>query len=404
MKMDQETILLKNGNTCVLRSVEPEDAGRMISYMKIMLGETPYLLRTPEEFDYSVEGEAEVLRRRRDDPRALMILAEIDGEIIATSDVMSMGVKSRTLHRATLGMSVRQDYWRQGIGSAMMERLIAFAKQTGYEQIELTVEVDAEIAEPESLAEKISFICRQKGWKTSLVGFCLREGDVVTFQTEVSNVPEKEISALVKSWAVAQAGVDAAFSFTKVGTELWMETLTRSKVEEFSAAFKKFGLNLRGLSVMPANLLEKIHPYDRTEFITEIVRDKKSPNLLSARGSVWNWKKISSAVAAIFFISLIIGSIKLFFDYYEASNKLDAAKISVEGLHADLALKENLDANIAELHKLNNRAAQIDSNKNFKLLINIGKISDDDIRLTKIRVEENFLELEGITDKPALLD
>ena len=264
-----------------------------------------------------------------------------------------------------------------------------------------TVEVDAEIAEPESLAEKISFICRQKGWKTSLVGFCLREGDVVTFQTEVSNVPEKEISALVKSWAVAQAGVDAAFSFTKVGTELWMETLTRSKVEEFSAAFKKFGLNLRGLSVMPANLLEKIHPYDRTEFITEIVRDKKSPNLLSARGSVWNWKKISSAVAAIFFISLIIGSIKLFFDYYEASNKLDAAKISVEGLHADLALKENLDANIAELHKLNNRAAQIDSNKNFKLLINIGKISDDDIRLTKIRVEENFLELEGITDKPA---
>ena len=266
-----------------------------------------------------------------------------------------------------------------------------------------TVEVDSEIAEPESLAEKISLICRQKGWKTSLVGFCLREGDVVTFQTEVSNVPEKEISALVKSWAVAQAGVDAAFSFTKVGAELWMETLTRSKVEEFSAAFKKFGLNLRGLSVMPANLLEKIHPYDRTEFITEIVRDKKSPNLLSARGSVWNWKKISSAVAAIFFISLIIGSIKLFFDYYEASNKLDAAKISVEGLHSDLTLKENLDANIAELHKLNNRAAQIDSSKNFKLLINIGKISDDDVRLTKIRVEENFLELEGITDKPAVV-
>ena len=118
---------------------------------------------------------------------------------------------------------------------------------------------------------------------------------------------------------------------------------------------------------------------------------------------MWNWKKISSAVAAIFFISLIIGSIKLFFDYYEASNKLDAAKISVEGLHSDLALKENLDANIAELHKLNNRAAQIDSNKNFKLLINIGKISDDDVRLTKIRVEENFLELEGITDKPAVV-
>ena len=139
MNMAGETFQLRNGQTCFLRSVDPEDAGRMISYMKMMLGETPYLLRTPEEFDYSLEDEAEVLRQRRDDPRALMILAEIDGEIIATSDVMPMGVKSRTLHRATLGMSVRRDYWRQGVGSAMMERLIAHARQSGFEQIELEV-------------------------------------------------------------------------------------------------------------------------------------------------------------------------------------------------------------------------------------------------------------------------
>ena len=139
MKMSAESLLLKNGKTCILRSVEPEDAGRMIAYMKRMLGETPYLLRSPEEFDYSVEGEAEVLRRRRDDPRALMILAEVDGEIIAVSDVTPMGAKSRTLHRSVLGMSVRQDYWRLGIGSAMMERLIDHARQSGFEQIELEV-------------------------------------------------------------------------------------------------------------------------------------------------------------------------------------------------------------------------------------------------------------------------
>ena len=139
MIMEKETILLKNGKQCVLRSVEPEDAERMLAYMKIMLGETPYLLRAPEEFSYTVEGEAEVLKRRRDDPRALMILAETDGEIIAVSDVTPMGMKSRTLHRCALGMSVRQDFWRQGIGSAMMERLIAHARQSGFEQIELEV-------------------------------------------------------------------------------------------------------------------------------------------------------------------------------------------------------------------------------------------------------------------------
>lgn len=263
-----------------------------------------------------------------------------------------------------------------------------------------TLEVDADGSEVERLAEKISLVCRQKGWKTSAVGFCLREEDAGTFQTEVGNVPEKEIPALVKSWAVAQAGEGAAFSFAKVGEELWMETLPRARVEEFDAAFGKFGLNLRGLSIMPVDMLKKVHPYDRTEFITEVVRDKKAPNLLSARSSVWSRKKLSAVAATIFFVGLLIGSAKLFFDYREASAELDAVKLSIDDVREDLALKKILDADIAELHRLNTLAAQIEGKKNFNLLINLGKISGGDVRLTKIRIEENFLELEGLTDKP----
>ncbi len=142
MRMPAETLTLKSGTSCLLRSVEPEDAARMIAYMKIMLGETPFLLRSPEEFDYSVQEEAEVLRRRRDDPRALMILTEADGEIVAVGDVTPMGARSRTLHRAVLGMSVRRDYWRQGIASAIMDRLIAHARLSGFEQLELEVVSD----------------------------------------------------------------------------------------------------------------------------------------------------------------------------------------------------------------------------------------------------------------------
>ena len=57
MKRPAETLLLKNGKPCLLRSAEPEDARQMIAYMKIMLGETPYLLRSREEFDYTPEEE-----------------------------------------------------------------------------------------------------------------------------------------------------------------------------------------------------------------------------------------------------------------------------------------------------------------------------------------------------------
>ncbi len=267
-----------------------------------------------------------------------------------------------------------------------------------------TVEVEADGSEIEQLAEKISFVCRQKGWATSAVGFCLRADDAVTFQTEVGNVPDKEIPALVESWATAQTGKNAPFAFTKLGEELWMETLPRVKLEEFDAAFQKFGLNLRGLSVMPVDSLVKIHPFDRTEFITEVVRDKKAPNLLQARGNVWNWKKISVASAAIFFIAMIIASSKLFIEYRTASANLDAATESINELRDDLALKENLDADIAELNKLNKICAEQNfTPTKFNLLLKVGKISGGDVRLIEIRVDEKLLELEGLANTPDAL-
>ena len=64
----------------------------------------------------------------------------MDGRIIASADVSSRGPKSRLLHRSDLGISILKDYWHLGLGSALMERLIAFAQRSGYEQIELTVE------------------------------------------------------------------------------------------------------------------------------------------------------------------------------------------------------------------------------------------------------------------------
>ena len=121
-------------------AIGTEEPPLMLQYMKIMLGETPFLLRTPEEFNYSPEKEARVLSGRKNDPRSLMLVAESDGRIIASADICSHGAKSRVMHRGELGISVRKDYWSQVIGSALMERLLAFAAPCGDEQIELTVE------------------------------------------------------------------------------------------------------------------------------------------------------------------------------------------------------------------------------------------------------------------------
>lgn len=261
-----------------------------------------------------------------------------------------------------------------------------------------TIDIATESSEVEQLAEKISSTCKQKGWQSSAVGFCLREDDALTFLTEVNNIPPKDIPALVKSWAAAQSIPNAAYSFAKVGDELWMEAIARARVDEYSAAFNKVGLNLRALSVMPNDMLAK--PFDRAKFIAEVVRDKKAPNFLSVQG-VWNWRRISLALATIFFIAILIGSAKLFADFIDASTNLDAARASIT--QVDNALTETLAADIDELRELNNLAAHIKTNQNFNHLINLGRLMAEGVTLNKIRVDENDLELEGTMKTPAAI-
>ena len=135
-----EAVMLKDGMEATIRSVEPEDAPMMLHYIKNMLSETPFLLRAPEEFDYTPEEETRILARRKEEPRSLMLVVEAGDQIIASADICSHGAKSRLMHRGELGISVRKEYWRKGIGSALMERLLVFSAQSGYEQVELTVE------------------------------------------------------------------------------------------------------------------------------------------------------------------------------------------------------------------------------------------------------------------------
>ena len=262
------------------------------------------------------------------------------------------------------------------------------------------LEVDADGLKTEQLAEKISLACRQRGWQTSAVGFCLQDSEVVTFQAEVGNVPEKEIPALVKSWATAQAGEDAAFAFTRLDGELWMETLPQARFKEICAAFEKFGLKLRALSVMPNDLLIK-DPFDRAAFITAIVREKKSPNLLETRSSVLNLKKIFPAIAAIFFGIMLIASAKILLDCHTAQSALDSAKISLDEKRIELAIKNDIDTDIAELNRLNKIcAAQNISPTKFNFLLNLGKVAGGGVRLTQIHVDEDSLELEGLATTP----
>lgn len=139
MYFESEEITLKDGRKCILKCGGAEDAEGMIEYLKITSGETEFILRYPDEVNYTVEKERELLEDMKSHPYDAMIVAVVDGEIAGNCGVTAMGWKRKLRHRAGFGIALIGKYWNLGIGNALMKKSIELARQMGYEQMELEV-------------------------------------------------------------------------------------------------------------------------------------------------------------------------------------------------------------------------------------------------------------------------
>ena len=139
MEFQGKTITLKDGRTAILRAPDPDrDAEAMVRYLPEVLGETYFMLRYPEEQRITAEKEHGILERSIAAEDEMLILCEVEGQIVGSSHISFMTSRIKTRHRASVGIALRQAYWNQGIGTAMMRELIDVARQReGVEQIEL---------------------------------------------------------------------------------------------------------------------------------------------------------------------------------------------------------------------------------------------------------------------------
>lgn len=139
MEYTSKEVLLKSGQTCLLRCPEEGDAEMLLEYLKVTSGETPYMIREPEEVRTSVEEEVEFIRRNRENPRALMLLAFVDGKYAGSCSFGGASERNRMRHRCTVGISLYRELWGMGIGTALMGEILERAKAAGFEQAELDV-------------------------------------------------------------------------------------------------------------------------------------------------------------------------------------------------------------------------------------------------------------------------
>ena len=142
MQFETRTITLKDGRTCTLRPANPDDSAALIDYMKITAGETPFLLRYPDEINYTPEQEREILGSILNDPNHAMMIGIVDGRVAGNCSVSGIGTKRKIRHRCSLAITLYREFWGLGIGSAMIDYQAELAKKAGYEQMDLEVVAD----------------------------------------------------------------------------------------------------------------------------------------------------------------------------------------------------------------------------------------------------------------------
>ena len=156
MRFPERIITLKDGRACLLRPTSPADSEAMLAYMRATAGETPYLLRYPDEVNYTLEGEREILASIRENPGSVMMVAVVEGKVAGNCSIGAIGNKRKILHRCSMAIALYKEYWGLGIGTAMIDYLTELARQIGYEQIDL--EVVAENEQAQALYRKCGFV------------------------------------------------------------------------------------------------------------------------------------------------------------------------------------------------------------------------------------------------------
>lgn len=139
MLYKKELFVGKNRISYTLRSPELADAEKMIAYLKATAEETEYGLSYPEELNFTIKDEEDFITHYASDKGSIMISAFDGDRLVGNASLSCVMDRKKTLHRASFGIAILKSDWGQGLGKKILSELITFAKQAGYETLELEV-------------------------------------------------------------------------------------------------------------------------------------------------------------------------------------------------------------------------------------------------------------------------
>lgn len=118
----------------------PEDATEFLAYTKRVGGQSDNLTFGAEGLPMSVEQARTFLQTMHEKQNSAFFCARVGGTLVGTANLS--GLPRRMSHRAELAISVEQSYWGCGIGTMLMETVIAYAKENSVALLNLEVRKD----------------------------------------------------------------------------------------------------------------------------------------------------------------------------------------------------------------------------------------------------------------------
>jgi RimJ/RimL family protein N-acetyltransferase len=120
---------LDDGRILLIRQAAVEDARAVLDYVQDISGESDFLSFGPGEFELTEAQEEAFIRGCLASDNQVYLLGLVEDRIVAAL-TFSGGRRPRVRHSGEFSMSVRKPYWGLGIGSLMLDALIAWARDT----------------------------------------------------------------------------------------------------------------------------------------------------------------------------------------------------------------------------------------------------------------------------------
>lgn len=157
-------INIRNGYQLKIRPAVPDDAEEILKYVNQVAGESDNITFGPGEFEKTVEEERKFLENVNSSANNIMIIGTIDGEIAALANIGSSS-RPRLQHCGELGITVKKRYWHLGVGTAMLNYLLKWAKE-GKTIRKINLEVREDNFNAIKLYSKLGFVIEGRKTRT----------------------------------------------------------------------------------------------------------------------------------------------------------------------------------------------------------------------------------------------